>query len=36
MRRTAVTVPLRRAVRVEVERRDGRRVVGRVARCSRR
>lgn len=35
-RRNAVTVNLRRTVRVEVARRDGRRVVGRVARCPRR
>lgn len=33
-RRTAVTVSLRRAVRVEVERADGRIVAGRVARCN--
>ena len=33
-RRTAATVPLRRAGRVEVVLKDGRTVVGRVARCA--
>lgn len=33
-RRTAVVVPLRKAVRVEITATNGRRVAGRIARCS--